>query len=542
MGDLAAEEVEFAGIVVHDRISLEAGDLAAIHIECAACVDFDGVVAVVLQIVLRALRDDLAGGLAAVGEGESPVAGDADAGFIVVGVNNELVAVEAEADVGDRLAQRPSIVDGNVVEQIVVAAGLDGGEAVDTRPRGVGSVIMVAVGGGAGVVAGAVGVGVGGLQIQTAAIGHQRAAGAVTGENVGVRGAVHDLLCGDKIRIHADTGGGGQLVIAVADIDVRIFCCFTDVEVAGGLAVALGVAGDVQGAAHGAGGYAAKVHAAALDAGSVVFNGAAGKSKFNVVFTGAGHVPVCTGVDGAATFPSGVILHGAAADGDLGRCIADIQCAAHTGLIVFHAGSSAHGKCSGAVTIAAAQIHGTAFIRAVFAVLDHGAVFQDHFAIFPSRDSGRCGRRGIAAAVQSDVPQGQRCVGGMIFTVAISLLALQIEQSTLEAFGAHQLAVGICTGDDDVLVPIFIPGHGAVSGAGGSDIQGLGDLDGAAHSDLNRVVIREIFDGAFELIKARHIVVRPGPYRGGDQAQSHHQNQQYACDPFFHDYLLLAAY
>ena len=133
MGDLAAEEVEFAGIVVHDRISLEAGDLAAIHIEGTTCVDFDGVVAVALRITI--LRDDLAGGLAAVGEGEGPVSGDADAGSIIVGVNNELVAVEAEADVGFIHVQRPSIVDGNVVEQIVVAAGLDGGEAVDTRPR-----------------------------------------------------------------------------------------------------------------------------------------------------------------------------------------------------------------------------------------------------------------------------------------------------------------------------------------------------------------------------------------------------------------------
>ena len=354
VGDLAAEEVEFAGIVVHDRISLEAGDLAAIHIECAACVDFDGVVAVVLQIVLRALRDDLAGGLAAVGEGERPVAGDADAGSIIVCINDELVAVEAEADVGDRLAQRPSIVDGNVVEQIVVAAGLDGGEAVDTRPRGVGGVIMVAVGGGVGVVAGAVGVGVGGLQIQTAAIGHQRAVGAVTEEDIGGRGAVHDLLYGDQIRIHADPGGGGQLVIVVADVDLLLFRVFADVEVAGGFALTLGVAGDVQGAAHGAGGYAAKVHAAALDAGSVVFNGAAGKSKFNVVFTGAGPVPVCLAADGTAVLPGGVVLHGAAAYGDGSRRVGDIHRAARARLIAFHAGSPAHGKRSGTLAIAAA--------------------------------------------------------------------------------------------------------------------------------------------------------------------------------------------
>ena len=112
VGDLAAEEVEFAGIVVHGCISLEAGDLAAIHIELTACADVDGVVAVVLQIVLRALRDDLAGGLAAVGEGEGPVAGDADAGSIIVCINDELVAVEAETDVGFIHVQRPSIVDG----------------------------------------------------------------------------------------------------------------------------------------------------------------------------------------------------------------------------------------------------------------------------------------------------------------------------------------------------------------------------------------------------------------------------------------------
>ena len=350
VGDLAAEEVEFAGIVVHGCISLEAGDLAAIHIECAACADVDGVVAVVLQIVLRALRDDLAGGLAAVGEGEGPVSGDADAGSIIVCINDELVAVEAEADVGDRLAQRPSIVDGNVVEQIVVAAGLDGGEAVDARPRCVGNVIVVAVG---GVVAGAVGVGVGGLQIQTAAIGHQGAVGAVAEEDVGVRGAVHDLLCGDKIRIHADTGGGGQLVIVVADVDLLLFRVFADVEVAGGLAVALGVAGDIQGTAHGAGGYAGEVYAAALDAGGVIFNGAAGESKIDGEL-GGGHVPVCLAADGTAVFPSGVVLHGAAAYGDGSRRVGDIHRAARARLIAFHAGSPAHGKRSGTAAIAAA--------------------------------------------------------------------------------------------------------------------------------------------------------------------------------------------
>ena len=354
MGDLAAEEVEFAGIVVHGCISLEAGDLAAIHIECAACADVDGVVAVVLQIVLRALRDDLAGGLAAVGEGEGPVAGDADAGFVIVCINDELVAVEAEADVGDRLAQRPSIVDGNVVEQIVVvAAGLDGGEAVNARPRCVGSVIVVAVGGGVGVVAGAVGVGVGGLQIQTVAIGHQGAVGAVAEEDVGVRGAVYDLLCGDKIRIHADTGGGGQLVIVVADVDLLLFRVFADVEVAGGLALTLGVAGDIQGTAHGAGGYAGEVYAAALDAGGVIFNGAAGESKIDGEL-GGGHVPVCPAADGTAVFPSGVVLHGAAAYGDGSRRVGDIHCAARARLIAFHAGSPAHGKRSGTLAIAAA--------------------------------------------------------------------------------------------------------------------------------------------------------------------------------------------
>ena len=353
MGDLAAEKVEFAGIVVHGCISLEAGDLAAIHIELTACADVDGVVAVVLQIVLRALRDDLAGGLAAVGEGEGPVAGDADAGSIIVGVNNELVAVEAEADVRDRLAQRPSIVDGNVVEQIVVAAGLDGGEAVDAHPRCVGSVIVVAVGGGVGVVAGAVGVGVGGLQIQTAAIGHQRAVGAVTEEDIGGRGAVYDLLCGDKIRIHADPGGGGQLVIAVADVDLLLFRVFADVEVAGGLALTLGVAGDIQGTAHGAGGYAGEVYAAALDAGGVIFNGAAGESKIDGEL-GGGHVPVCLAADGTAVFPSGVVLHGAAAYGDGSRRVGDIHCAARARLIAFHAGSPAHGKRSGTLAIAAA--------------------------------------------------------------------------------------------------------------------------------------------------------------------------------------------
>ena len=349
MGDLAAEEVEFAGIVVHDRISLEAGDLAAIHIEGTTCVDFDGVVAVALRITI--LRDDLAGGLAAVGEGEGPVAGDADAGFVIVCINDELVAVEAEADVGDRLAQRPSIVDGNVVEQIVVvAAGLDGGEAVDTRPRGVGGVIVVAVG---GVVAGAVGVGVGGLQIQTAAIGHQRAVGAVTEEDIGGRGAVHDLLYGDQIRIHADPGGGGQLVIVVADVDLLLFRVFADVEVAGGFALTLGVAGDVQGAAHGAGGYAAKVHAAALDAGGVILNGAAGESKIDGEL-GGGHVPVCPAADGTAVLPGGVVLHGAAAYGDGSRRVGDIHRAARARLIAFHAGSPAHGKRSGTLAIAAA--------------------------------------------------------------------------------------------------------------------------------------------------------------------------------------------
>ena len=318
-GDLAAEEVEFAGIVVHGcKTFIEAGDLAAIHIEGAACLNFDGADAVVVQITLR---DDLAGGPAAVGEGERPVAGDADVGSIIVGVNDELVAVEAEADVGFIQVQRPSIVDGNVVEQIVVAAGLDGGEAVNARPRCVGSVIVVAVGGGVGVVAGAVGVGVGGLQIQTVAIGHQGAVGAVAEEDVGGRGAVYDLLCGDKIRIHADTGGGGQLVIVVADVDLRLFCVFADVEVAGGLALTLGVAGDVQGTAHGAGGHAAKVHAAALDTGGVIFNGAAeeieGEGEGGVV---AG----CAAADGTAVITSGVILHGAAANDDLGRCVVDI--------------------------------------------------------------------------------------------------------------------------------------------------------------------------------------------------------------------------
>ena len=159
------------------------------------------------------------------------------------------------------------------------------------------------------------GVGVGGLQIQTAAIGHQRAVGAVTEEDIGGRGAVHDLLYGDQIRIHADPGGGGQLVIVVADVDLLLFRVFADVEVAGGFALTLGVAGDIQGTAHGAGGYAGEVYAAALDAGGVIFNGAAGESKIDGEL-GGGHVPVCPAADGTAVLPGGVVLHGAAAYGD----------------------------------------------------------------------------------------------------------------------------------------------------------------------------------------------------------------------------------